>query len=121
MAGFRLSESGRLLVRGKGTFSAAASREQEPAAPKPEVAEPPPDRASQGELFRKLRELRKRIAASRDLPPYVIFSDKTLREMARSRPTDPAAFLGCHGVGTHKLAEYGAAFMEAIQGFGEGQ
>jgi ATP-dependent DNA helicase RecQ len=122
LAGFRLSERGRLLLHGKGSFSSSLSASQPGGEAEPVGAGPPPgDRRTDEELLGRLKELRKRIAGGRDLPPYVIFSDKTLRAMARSRPTDPDAFLSCHGVGSRKLEEYGAAFMEAIREFGEGE
>jgi ATP-dependent DNA helicase RecQ len=66
-------------------------------------------------LFEKLRALRKEIADSRDLPAYIIFSDVSLRIMARDYPTDERAFANITGVGTKKLDEFGAQFMDAIQ------
>jgi len=124
MAGFRLSESGRLLLRGKGSFlSSLAPADEAPAQAEaaPTLDEPAADKGDQDALFRRLKETRKRVASSRDLPPYMIFSDKTLRVLARNRPTDAAAFLSCHGVGARKLEEYGAAFMEAIREFHRGE
>ena len=66
------------------------------------------------ELFQKLRELRLSIAKKSNLPPYVIFHDKTLLEMALKRPArlDELAEIG--GVGQSKLEKYGPAFLEAI-------
>jgi ATP-dependent DNA helicase RecQ len=66
-------------------------------------------------LFTRLRSLRKRIADQHRLPPYIIFSDATLREMAQSRPTTPEEFRGISGVGDRKLEMYGAAFLEEIR------
>jgi ATP-dependent DNA helicase RecQ len=74
-------------------------------------------RAAAEGLFQVLRQVRKRIAEARRVPPYVIFSDKTLRAMARSRPTDPAGILRCPGVGDAKLEAYGALFLEAVREF----
>jgi ATP-dependent DNA helicase RecQ len=65
-------------------------------------------------LFEKLRALRKEIADSRDVPAYIIFSDVSLRVMARDYPADERAFAGISGVGTRKLDEFGAQFMDAI-------
>lgn len=65
-------------------------------------------------LFDKLRALRKEIADSRDVPAYIIFSDVSLRMMAREYPTDERVFAGITGVGTRKLEEFGAQFMDAI-------
>jgi ATP-dependent DNA helicase RecQ len=77
----------------------------------------PVDRTGQEELFACLKSLRVRLARQRDVPPYIIFSDKTLRAIARSRPTDPAALLRCTGVGERKLEAYGEAFLKAIREF----
>ena len=51
------------------------------------------------------------------LPPYMVFNDRTLRDMARLRPITDAQFLAVNGVGDSKLAKYGKRFMEAIAGF----
>ena len=66
-------------------------------------------------LFEKLRVVRKGIADLRDVPAYVVFSDVALRLMAREYPQKPSEFARISGVGTKKLAEFGAAFMAAIR------
>ena len=65
-------------------------------------------------LFDVLRRLRKEIADSRDVPAYIIFSDVSLRIMAREYPATEHAFAKITGVGTTKLDEFGAQFMDAI-------
>ncbi|MBM4131442.1 DNA helicase RecQ [bacterium] len=67
-------------------------------------------------LFDRLRALRKRLASEAGVPPYVIFHDRTLAEMARRRPTSEAALLGISGVGQAKLERYGEAFLGEIRG-----
>jgi ATP-dependent DNA helicase RecQ len=67
-------------------------------------------------LFDRLRGLRLEIARSRGVPPYVIFHDATLREMARVRPGSLDAFLTVKGVGARKAEDLGAAFLDAIAG-----
>ncbi|MFT5233952.1 MAG: ATP-dependent DNA helicase RecQ [Candidatus Krumholzibacteriia bacterium] len=67
------------------------------------------------ELFEKLRELRRTIASEQELPPYVIFHDKTLAAMAIHRPETAADFLSLSGVGEAKLERYGDAFMKIIR------
>ena len=67
-------------------------------------------------LFQSLRELRKSIADKQGVPAYIVFSDKTLRAMAETRPSTPQAFLAVSGVGPLKLERYGEAFMEAVTG-----
>lgn len=69
------------------------------------------------ELFQKLRDLRTSIAREIGKPPYIVFSDKALRDMCRIRPTDDATFLAVNGVGQHKLEQYGTRFMEVVAGF----
>jgi len=65
-------------------------------------------------LFEKLRRLRKRLADEAGVPPYVIFGDATLAEMAADLPADRDALLGVSGVGKHKLERYGDAFLGII-------
>jgi ATP-dependent DNA helicase RecQ len=65
-------------------------------------------------LFEKLRLLRKRLADERSVPPYIIFSDVALRQMARSYPMNEGEFVRISGVGERKLAEFGKAFMGEI-------
>jgi ATP-dependent DNA helicase RecQ len=65
-------------------------------------------------LFEHLRNIRKEISSSEGVPPYVVFSDKTLKELSAKRPLTSEDFLGISGVGANKLEKYGDAFMEAI-------
>jgi ATP-dependent DNA helicase RecQ len=69
------------------------------------------------ELFERLRALRLDIARSRGVPPYVIFHDTTLREMARLKPRSVSDLLGVRGVGARKAEDLGEAFVKAIVGF----
>lgn len=71
-------------------------------------------------LFQKLRELRRIIAQEIGKPPYIVFSDKTLRDMARIKPVTNAQFLAVNGVGQHKLDLYGQRFMQTIASFNAG-
>ncbi|MCL2141471.1 MAG: DNA helicase RecQ, partial [Methanimicrococcus sp.] len=65
-------------------------------------------------LFDRLRNLRKKIASDKNLPPYIIFADTSLRQMATDFPTDGKAFLKIVGVAEIKLKKYGGLFMEEI-------
>jgi ATP-dependent DNA helicase RecQ len=67
------------------------------------------------DLFERLRALRLEIARSRGVPPYVIFHDTTLRDMARLKPTSIEALRHVRGVGERKAADLGDAFIEAIR------
>ena len=71
-------------------------------------------------LFQKLRELRRTIAQEIGKPPYIVFSDKTLRDMARIKPVTNAQFLAVNGVGQHKLDLYGQRFIQTIASFNAG-
>ena len=68
-------------------------------------------------LFEQLRNLRRRLAAERGVPAYVLFNDATLRELARLRPGSPAALRGIRGIGERKLADLGAPFLEVIENY----
>jgi ATP-dependent DNA helicase RecQ len=68
-------------------------------------------------LFEALRECRRDLAKAAGVPPYVIFHDSTLREMAELKPTSLGALSRIGGVGEAKLQRYGAAFVEAIAAF----
>jgi ATP-dependent DNA helicase RecQ len=65
-------------------------------------------------LFQQLRVLRKSLADERNVPAYVVFSDVTLRHIARRYPRSSAEFLSIPGVGERKLAEFGEAFVAAV-------
>ena len=65
-------------------------------------------------LFERLRALRRTIAQEIGKPPYIVFSDKTLRDMCAKRPASPEEFLAVNGVGENKLNLYGERFLAAI-------
>jgi ATP-dependent DNA helicase RecQ len=66
------------------------------------------------ELFDALRGLRKELADQRHVPPYVIFSDATLRELARMRPSSMEGMRAVYGVGATKLADFGRRFLQLV-------
>ncbi|RLQ90327.1 DNA helicase RecQ [Planomicrobium sp. Y74] len=68
-------------------------------------------------LFEELRKIRKELADQGGVPPFVIFSDKTLQDMCARRPKTPEEFLEVNGVGANKLEKYGEAFLSAIRTF----
>ena len=119
-----VTERGRAVLRGEETAPALSSARAmrataadstspgEDKRPSAAVAEPG---AYDRVLFDALRGLRRRIADERGVPPYLIFSDASLRDMARLRPRTPAAFLEVKGVGEWKAAEFGERFLTAIR------
>ncbi len=68
-------------------------------------------------LFARLRALRRELAEAADLPPYVVFSDRSLAEMATYLPQSPPSLLAIHGVGQRKLAQYGEPFLAALRAY----
>lgn len=85
--------------KGRGAASSAPELELTPA---------------ERDLFEELRSVRRRLAGELGVPPYVVFSDATLEDLAHRRPASPPAFLDCKGVGPKKLESFGAAFLGAI-------
>ncbi len=92
----------RSTRRERGRTRAAADANARPLTP------------DEKELFERLRGLRREIAEERGVPPYVVFSDATLREMCRERPTSRESMLEVKGVGRSKLEAFGSQFLEAI-------
>jgi ATP-dependent DNA helicase RecQ len=68
------------------------------------------------DLFERLRALRLEIARERGVPPYVVFHDTSLREMARTKPSDERQLRAVYGVGERKAADLGARFLAVIGG-----
>jgi len=109
-----LTETGRKLLKGEGEPRLLQAAE---AAGEGRARD-----ASNGDswegvdrgLFERLRLLRTSLAAERGVPPYVVFGDASLRDMARRRPSSQEAFLSVRGVGEHKRQEYGEVFVETI-------
>ena len=78
-------------------------------------------RGEDARLFDALKEVRAKLARRESVPAYVIFSNATLSEMARSRPRSRFDLLEVNGVGEQKARRYGQAFLEAIAAFEEGR
>jgi ATP-dependent DNA helicase RecQ len=111
-----LTEASRALLRGEQTLrvredakDVAPRRKSRAAAAPGDVADA--DRA----LWEALRECRRKIASERNLPPYVIFHDATLKRMLAERPADRDALLRISGVGQAKLERYGEQFLEVLR------
>lgn len=121
ISGFRLTPKGWLVLRGERTVRfrkdphpvKGARTAKTLAAPDLDSKLDGKD-AGAGPLFERLRRLRLDIARESGLPPYIIFHDKTLKEMAALRPGNIEEFLGITGVGELKAEKYGEAFLKAI-------
>ncbi|GAB3693911.1 DNA helicase RecQ [Spirosoma flavus] len=91
-------------------------------APKPVVEKTRTKTESQrDELFERLRALRKKVADEQNVPAYVIFTDTTLEDMARQRPTTPDALRNVSGVGERKLQLFGKQFLDTIVSYVRGR
>ncbi len=109
----KLTAAARPLLLGEQQLQLARPRIREQSArkrPRADAVHGPYDEA----LFDELRTLRKQLADAQGVPPYIVFGDATLVQMARDKPLDEAALLGITGVGQHKLEKFGAAFLDAI-------
>jgi ATP-dependent DNA helicase RecQ len=113
----RLTNAGAALMRGEG--ACALYREAEPPSKKRRRSSLRDAFATtiDSDLFDVLREVRMKIARTRGVPPYVIFHDTTLREMAERRPRTFDDLHDIRGVGAKKAADFGDAFLDAIRTF----
>jgi ATP-dependent DNA helicase RecQ len=110
----RLTAPGAAVL--KGERACRLYREAEPVRGKPRWrGRAAASSAGDPELFAVLREVRLRIARERGVPPYVIFHDTTLRDMADRRPRTIDDLHGIYGVGAKKAADFGDAFLDAIR------
>jgi ATP-dependent DNA helicase RecQ len=118
--GLSISPDGRRFLREKPSLSLRvfkrARSERKAARREAREGFPAADRG----LFEKLRARRLELARAENLPPYVIFHDKTLAEMATRRPRSLAELAGIAGVGAAKLARYGETFLEVLNGHDTG-
>ncbi|MEZ6241682.1 MAG: RecQ family ATP-dependent DNA helicase [Phycisphaerales bacterium] len=105
-----LTESSRGVLRGEQSVRLVRPESAPKKTKRDEASWEGVDRA----LFEKLRALRLELARERSVPPYVVFSDASLRDMARRRPSTPDGFLLVLGVGRKKLEDLGEAFLGTI-------
>lgn len=118
--GLAVSDGGRALLKGEGVFcyaekpAKAGSKKAARAAVMTSFAEENPDA---GELLVRLKALRSELARKARAPAYVIFSDRTLIDMAAKKPLTPFDFGQVHGVGAAKQAQFARAFLAEIGNF----
>ena len=110
----QLTEAARPVLRGEVTLELAEPRMVQVKS-KESKGEAALTRPQDKALFQALRQLRKQLADEADVPPYVVFSDATLTELARYRPKTEAELLRINGVGATKLARYGGAFLALLR------
>jgi ATP-dependent DNA helicase RecQ len=114
----KLTAPAARVLRGEEAVELARPRVKEKARKKPAGAASDLNRDDL-QVFEALRELRKRLADERGVPPYVIFGDATLVEMSRRRPASDAELLDINGVGQVKLERHGEAFLQTIAAAGD--
>lgn len=106
-----LTEASRSVLKATEPLMLASPRLQKASYWQNQKQDKPYDRA----LFSKLRELRKSIADSENIAPFIVFNDATLSELARIKPITSRQMLTISGIGDVKLARYGKAFIDLIQ------
>ena len=111
--GLQLTEEGRVFLREKKTLRLrkADKRHAKAAVSKRTAAA---DFAGDATLLAALKTARLELARAQNVPPYVIFHDKTLYDMATLKPNTMSLMAAVHGVGDSKLEKYGAAFLKVI-------
>jgi ATP-dependent DNA helicase RecQ len=144
LSGLGLTPSGRMLMAGKTVYTAprraaAAGKPRTRTAPKPGAAgtastgkrasraasigdasgkaAPRLGKTGEAKLFESLRALRMKLAKQREIPPFMVFSDKTLRAVAAAAPKNLPELLACPGVGPRKAEEYGAEVLRTVREF----
>lgn len=110
----QITPTGRQLLRGQAVPSLLRTRSSENPAPAAATAMDSWEGVDR-DLFNELRGLRTRLAVQRGLPPYIIFSDNTLRALARHRPASSTALAAIPGIGEKKLNDFGAVVLFEIQ------
>lgn len=109
-----LEEKCRALLRGEESIE--LRKDVKRKAAKKLDQSPLPDDIDVG-LWEALREVRRQLAVSQGVPPYVIFHDKTLQAMANHMPVDLAEFSRLPGVGERKLDKYGQVFVDTLENY----
>jgi ATP-dependent DNA helicase RecQ len=110
--GLGIGPQGHALNRGETAFTYRMAGIRVPGRTRSDAAEPVD--AGDPALLAVLKTVRLRLARERQVPAFVIFSDRTLIDMAARSPRDLDAFAAVHGVGAAKLKDFGAIFLSAI-------
>jgi ATP-dependent DNA helicase RecQ len=111
----QLTEAARPVLRGDQPLELAVPRTELLSAKKLRRRELELAQGDDATLFRELRKLRKQLAEEEGIPPYVVFNDATLLELAQFKPVTEADLLTINGVGYRKLERFGEAFLECIR------
>ena len=112
-----LTASGNALMRGRDTFALRLPREKKPETKATHRRAVPLEADVDESLFERLRTLRAALAQKAHVPPYVIFSNATLADMAARQPITEFELLTVRGVGEARARRYGDAFLDAIKDY----
>ena len=113
----KMTEKGKNILFGKEPFFIIKKDDTLPKLPSQSEDALAGTNRYDKNLFETLKEVRTELARQKNVPPYVIFSDKTLREMSALKPVDNSGFLRVSGVGETKLEQYGPVFLPKIREF----
>lgn len=102
------------LLKNRPVLTMNVVKKTEPRQAQRSVRSSVPDDLDEA-LYMLLKETRKQLSAKESVPTYIIFTDKTLQDMCRKKPTSDMAFLSVEGVGQVKLEKYGSRFMTVIR------
>ena len=114
---YLLTKEGIEILKGKESVSINEDRIKIKRATKKAKSEPSEPLEFEDRVFEALRALRKTIATQDGVPPYIVFSDKTLKELASYLPTNKEQMLQINGIGEVKYERYGEQFLEALSEF----
>ena len=119
--GLKVTEKGRLLLKGEADFRYRADTVKRTTgkAKRGKAVEARELSGEESELYQRLKALRMDLARERGVPAYVIFADRSLQDMAQKKPATEAQFAEIYGVGEAKLKDFAAPFLNAIAGEAE--
>jgi ATP-dependent DNA helicase RecQ len=115
---WHVTSAGRAILSGQATLPLIATELVAPTREAPNetgAAQEPALTSDDQRLFAKLKAKRLEIARSRRLPPYTVLTDRSLRAIAQTRPSDEAELAALHGIGPAKIASYGKIILEIVR------
>jgi ATP-dependent DNA helicase RecQ len=119
--GLRLTERSRPILRGEQTLALRHDREQARDKLTRRPATLAPEQPAAQALWQRLRAVRRQLAIEQGVPPYMIFSDATLRDMIQRHPRSRNEFARLYGVGAVKLERYSAVFLAVLKEYAQQQ
>ena len=119
----RLTESARMILKGEKNLNlredVKAIKPSKDSKPSSSPRSKDPLSETDIPLWDALRACRKQIAEEQGIPPYMVFHDSTLKEIAEQRPSSERAMLGVNGIGQVKLERFGHAFLQVVREYSQ--